>query len=118
MLRIHPNIKRCICKRCEAQLVPGVSCTLESENKSRGGRKAWAEVVVVRCRGCGGVKRFPVGRGGKGKGKEKEEGKGDREGEGEAEAAGYKLWCDREGVLEGEVIGGGGAGGMVGQAGN
>ncbi|KAF8454959.1 RNAse P Rpr2/Rpp21/SNM1 subunit domain-containing protein, partial [Terfezia claveryi] len=70
VLRIHPNIKRCICKRCEAHLVPGVSCTLESENRSRRG-KAWAEVMVVRCGGCGVVKRFPVGRekNRKGKGK-------------------------------------------------
>ncbi|KAF8426583.1 RNAse P Rpr2/Rpp21/SNM1 subunit domain-containing protein, partial [Tirmania nivea] len=83
VLKIHPNIKRSICKRCEVHLVPGVSCTLECENRSRGGRKAWAEVLVVRCGGCGAAKRFPVGRGKKGKGKGgKEEMGKEREGEG------------------------------------
>ena len=93
---------------------------LESENRSRGGRKAWAEVMVARCVGCGGVKRFPVGKGKnrKGKGGKEDEGKaGEGSGEEEGERSGYRLWCDREGVLEGEVIGGGGAGGVVEQVG-
>jgi ribonuclease P protein subunit RPR2 len=31
------------------------------ENLSKGGRKPWADVLVVRCRVCGFVKRYPVG---------------------------------------------------------
>lgn len=31
------------------------------ENASRGGKKERADVYTVRCRGCGTVKRFPVG---------------------------------------------------------
>lgn len=43
-------------------LVPGVSCEHRIENLSKGGRKAWADVLIVRCWGCGCLKRFPVGR--------------------------------------------------------
>ncbi|KAI5805852.1 RNAse P Rpr2/Rpp21/SNM1 subunit domain-containing protein, partial [Geopyxis carbonaria] len=61
VLRLAPELKRTLCKRCDAVLVPGVTAETRRENKSKGGRKGWAEVVVVECRACGGVKRFAVG---------------------------------------------------------
>jgi len=68
---------------------------MESENRSKKGRKPWAEVLVVRCISCGATKRFPVGsrrrRAGSGSGDQLS---GDIEGE-------YTLWCDREEVVEG-----------------
>ncbi|KAI5855894.1 RNAse P Rpr2/Rpp21/SNM1 subunit domain-containing protein [Tricharina praecox] len=60
VLRLDSKTKRTICKRCDALLVPDVTCTHRVENQSKGGRKKWADVLVVECQ-CGMVKRFPVG---------------------------------------------------------
>lgn len=60
--RVPRDMKRSICKRCDARLVSGTSCTDEIENKSRGGKKPWADVRVVKCGTCGTVKRFPQGK--------------------------------------------------------
>lgn len=59
-IRIDPAVKRTVCKYCDSLLVEGVSCRSVVENKSRGGRKPWADVLVVRCGTCGGEKRVPV----------------------------------------------------------
>ena len=59
--RLAPNVKHSICKRCNSLLVAGSTSTNHLENKSRGGRKPWADVLVVTCRTCGIQKRFPVG---------------------------------------------------------
>jgi ribonuclease P protein subunit RPR2 len=61
VLRLDPSVKRTICKRCESLLIPGVSCRERIENQSKGGKKRWADVLVVECNACGTVKRFPVG---------------------------------------------------------
>ncbi|KAF1735167.1 Ribonuclease P protein subunit rpr2 [Beauveria bassiana] len=61
LIRQRPGLKRTICRCCDALLVEGQSCDAAIENASRGGRKPWADVLVVRCRACGGAKRFPVG---------------------------------------------------------
>jgi len=79
VIRFDPSIKRTWCRRCDAVLVPGVSCEHRVENLSRGGRKAWADVLIVRCWGCGCLKRFPVGSVAHGKGRD--EGGGMRGGE-------------------------------------
>ena len=60
-IRLSPAIKRSLCKRCDALLVSGSDSTSRLENKSRGGKKPWADVLVVTCNSCGTVKRFPVG---------------------------------------------------------
>ena len=60
-VRLTPNIKRAICRRCYTLLIPGQSSELFSENLSRGASKPWAEVILVRCKTCQAVKRFPVG---------------------------------------------------------
>lgn len=58
-LRLPIEQKRSLCKRCDALLIHGTNCTEELRNTSRGARKPWAEVRVVRCDGCGTEKRFP-----------------------------------------------------------
>lgn len=59
-LRAAPQMKRTICKGCDSLLVEGETCTSTTENRSKGGRKPWADVLVCRCHTCGYVKRFPV----------------------------------------------------------
>ncbi|KAL1960508.1 hypothetical protein VTO42DRAFT_7807 [Malbranchea cinnamomea] len=58
-LRLSRDEKRSLCKRCDTLLVAGTSCSEEIENKSRGGKKPWANVLVVTCWTCGAQKRFP-----------------------------------------------------------
>ncbi|OAA75578.1 RNAse P, Rpr2/Rpp21 subunit [Akanthomyces lecanii RCEF 1005] len=65
LIRQRPEMKRAVCRYCDALLVEGSSCDAVVENPSRGGRKPWADVLVVRCRACASVKRFPVGQLGK-----------------------------------------------------
>ena len=60
-IRISPNMKHSICKRCDQLLVPGSSATTYIENKSRNGKKPWADVLVITCMACKTPKRFPVG---------------------------------------------------------
>lgn len=57
--RLPIPVKRSFCKRCDSLLIPGLNCIHEIQNPSRGGKKAWAEVLVVRCFTCGTEKRFP-----------------------------------------------------------
>ncbi|KAJ5787820.1 hypothetical protein N7457_002810 [Penicillium paradoxum] len=58
-IRLPTTLKRSVCKRCETILTPGVTCSHEITNASRGGKKPWADVLVVRCFQCGTEKRFP-----------------------------------------------------------
>lgn len=58
-LRLPQEVKRSICKRCDALLVPGVNCTQEVRNASREGKKPWADVRVVRCTTCDTERRYP-----------------------------------------------------------
>lgn len=60
-IRISPKIKHSICKRCDQLLVPGSSATTYMDNKSRNGKKPWADVLVITCMACKTSKRFPVG---------------------------------------------------------
>lgn len=61
-LRLPVSTKRSICKRCDLFLVPGLTATEEIQNPSRGRRKPWADVRVVRCRACLTEKRFPLNK--------------------------------------------------------
>ncbi|EKV10032.1 RNAse P, Rpr2/Rpp21 subunit [Penicillium digitatum] len=58
-MRLPVTLKRSVCKRCDTILMPGVTCSHETRNASRGGKKPWADVLVVRCLSCGTEKRFP-----------------------------------------------------------
>lgn len=57
--RLSVPVKRSFCKRCDAILIPEVSSTQEIRNDSRGRKKSWADVLVIRCLVCGTEKRFP-----------------------------------------------------------
>ncbi|KAF2141072.1 uncharacterized protein K452DRAFT_194381, partial [Aplosporella prunicola CBS 121167] len=60
-VRLSHQVKHSICKRCSAILVAGSTSSSSVENPSRGGKKPWADVLVVECSVCGARKRFPVG---------------------------------------------------------
>jgi ribonuclease P protein subunit RPR2 len=59
-IRVSPGIKHTICKFCDALLIEDERSTSVVENKSKGGKKPWADVLVVKCNTCGGARRFPV----------------------------------------------------------
>lgn len=60
-IKLPPAVKHTMCKRCNVLLIPGSTFTSYIENKSSGGRKPWADVLVTTCTACGTSKRFPVG---------------------------------------------------------
>ncbi|OTB05038.1 hypothetical protein M426DRAFT_11129 [Hypoxylon sp. CI-4A] len=59
-IRLSPAMKHTICKFCDSLLIEGDTSSSAVENKSKAGKKPWADVLVVKCHTCGGVKRFPV----------------------------------------------------------
>lgn len=59
-IRLSPHLKQYACKHCDTVLIEGQSCTSTVENKSKGGKKPWADVLVRKCHSCGREKRFPV----------------------------------------------------------
>lgn len=59
-IRLKPAVKRTICKFCDSVLIDGQSCTPTVENRSRGGSKPWADVLVRKCHTCGRERRYPV----------------------------------------------------------
>lgn len=60
-VRASRDLKRSICKRCSSILIPGQTAHHKVENKSRGGLKSWADVMVVTCSACGFEKRYLFG---------------------------------------------------------
>ncbi|KAG8629367.1 hypothetical protein KVT40_003232 [Elsinoe batatas] len=60
-VRIAQDVKRSICKICSTPLIENKTSSTRIENTSTGERKAHADVKVVECLNCGGVKRFPIG---------------------------------------------------------
>jgi ribonuclease P protein subunit RPR2 len=59
-MRMSPTMKHAICKNCDTILVDGSTCASKVENKSKGGKKPWADILVRRCNICGTARRFPV----------------------------------------------------------
>ncbi|KAI1125602.1 RNAse P Rpr2/Rpp21/SNM1 subunit domain-containing protein [Nemania abortiva] len=59
-IRLSPAIKHTICKFCDTLLIEGETSTSVVENKSKGCKKPWADILVVKCNTCNGVRRFPV----------------------------------------------------------
>jgi ribonuclease P protein subunit RPR2 len=57
--RLSVPVKRSFCKRCDTTFIPEVNCTQEIRNDSRGRKKPWADVLVIRCLVCSTEKRFP-----------------------------------------------------------
>ena len=60
-IRLAPAVKHTVCKGCNVLLIPATTSTSYMENKSSGGRKPWADVLVTTCIACGTSKRFAVG---------------------------------------------------------
>lgn len=60
-VRASREMRRSICKRCSSVLIPGQTADHKVENKSRGGLKSCADVMVVTCSACGFEKRYPFG---------------------------------------------------------
>lgn len=60
LMRISPAIKHSFCKNCDTMMIDGSTCTSEIENRSRRGKKRWADIFVQRCNTCGLAKRFPL----------------------------------------------------------
>lgn len=60
-IRLNPEVKHSICKRCNIHLIEGQTCVKSVENSSKGENKPWADVLVVECKSCGTKKRFPSG---------------------------------------------------------
>jgi ribonuclease P protein subunit RPR2 len=60
-IRLSHDLKRSLCKSCNALLIPGQSSSTKIENKSKNGKKPWADVLLIECQTCGAIKRFPVG---------------------------------------------------------
>jgi len=60
-IRLPKELKHSFCKVCEARLIDTVNCDIMMENLSKGGKKPWVDVKVIRCRLCGTSKRFPIG---------------------------------------------------------
>ncbi|EHK43035.1 hypothetical protein TRIATDRAFT_170174, partial [Trichoderma atroviride IMI 206040] len=59
-IRQAPAIKQTVCKYCDAVQIEGKTCHSTVENRSKGGRKPWADILVTRCDTCGNVKRHPI----------------------------------------------------------
>ncbi|KAK3334894.1 RNAse P Rpr2/Rpp21/SNM1 subunit domain-containing protein [Neurospora tetraspora] len=59
-IRLSPAVKRTICKYCDSVLIDGSTCTAFIENRSRGGRKPWADVLVRGCHACKKERRYPI----------------------------------------------------------
>ena len=60
-VRLSREVKMPLCKRCDTLLVPGNTSQSSIENRSKGGKKPWADVYVIECLVCGTQKRFPTG---------------------------------------------------------
>ncbi|OQO02311.1 hypothetical protein B0A48_11865 [Cryoendolithus antarcticus] len=60
-IRLPPQVKHNICKRCSTPLLSHLTCTTRIENLSRDGGKPWADVQTCDCRACGSSRRVPVG---------------------------------------------------------
>ncbi len=58
-IRLSPTMKHTICKGCDVMLIDGSTCENKIENKSKGGRKPWADILVRKCHSCGYEKRSP-----------------------------------------------------------
>lgn len=60
LMRMSPAMKHSICKNCDTMLIDGTTCKNKIENRSRGGKKPWADVLMRKCNTCGLARRFPL----------------------------------------------------------
>lgn len=60
-IRLAPSMKHSVCKRCQSIQSEGTTLKTFIENRSKGRKKPWADVLVHECVKCGTLKRFPIG---------------------------------------------------------
>ena len=60
-IRLATTIKHSACKRCHNILDDRTTLETYVENKSKNGKKPWADVLIHECTQCGFIRRFPVG---------------------------------------------------------
>ncbi|RDD36566.1 Ribonuclease P protein subunit p21 [Trichoplax sp. H2] len=51
VLRLDPNIKRTLCKKCDLLLIPGITSTIRHSSKRE-------KHVILKCKDCATTKRF------------------------------------------------------------
>lgn len=59
-LRPSQAVKQSICKNCDTLLLDGSTCVTMVENKSKNGKKPWADVLLRRCTICEKETRIPL----------------------------------------------------------
>lgn len=59
-IRLARQMKHRFCKKCLV-ILDDTTSTRRIENNSRGGKKPWADVCVVKCVSCNSVKRYAIG---------------------------------------------------------
>lgn len=60
VLKMHPDIKRTVCKKCNRLLIDGLTSKTRIKNESRK-KLPHCDVLEITCE-CGTVKRFPIGK--------------------------------------------------------
>ncbi|KAK0125055.1 hypothetical protein ONS96_008923 [Cadophora gregata f. sp. sojae] len=60
LMRMSPVMKHSLCKNCDTMMIDGSTCKNVIENRSKGGKKPWADILVRRCNTCGLEKRLPL----------------------------------------------------------
>lgn len=60
VLKLHPDIKQTLCKKCSRLQVEGVTCSVRVRNGSRR-QLPRCDVLEMECQ-CGNVKRYPIGQ--------------------------------------------------------
>lgn len=60
VLRLSPDMKRQLCKKCNQFLIPGYTCSIRLQNESKS-EAARNDVYTVTCLTCSKQKRFPIG---------------------------------------------------------
>lgn len=60
VLKLHPDIKRTVCKRCSRLLINGLTSTTRISNDSKK-MLSYCDVLEIECQ-CGYLKRFPIGK--------------------------------------------------------
>lgn len=60
VIKLSPSMKRSICKKCNALLLPGLTMKIYIENKSKE-KLPKCDILVYLCNTCSKKKRFPVG---------------------------------------------------------
>lgn len=60
VLKLHPDVKRTVCKKCNRLLIDGLTSSTRLVNESKKGLPH-CDVLTNICQ-CGNTKRFPIGK--------------------------------------------------------